>query len=229
MKTIILNNKCFLGYEESLKYNKEIENIKHNNIELVLMPSILTLSLFKDSKINIGAQNFYSYKNGSLTGEISLESLKEINVKYTLVAHPERLNLKIDSYEEAKDKLFRSLNSEFKTILCIGKDENEKMIKKELKYYLTGLEYNTFKNLIIAYEPTSKIEGEIIDINEIINVRNLVKSYINKTFEEEVTFIYGGSVNKDNIKEVLDITDGVIIGKASTNINEVKDILKQIS
>ena len=229
MKTIVLNNKCFLGYDESLKYKKEIENIKHNNIELVLMPSILTLSLFKDSKINIGTQNFYSYKNGSYTGEISLESLKEINVKYTLVAHPERLNLKIDSYEEAKDKLFKSLNSEFKTILCIGKDENEKMIKKELKYYLNGLEYNTFKNLIIAYEPASKIEGENIDIREIIKVRDLVKDYIYKTFEEKVSFIYGGSVNKDNIKEVFDITDGVIIGKASANINELKSILKQIN
>ena len=45
-------------------------------------------------------------------------------------------------------------------------------------------------------------------------------------FEEEVEFFYGGSVNKENINEILNITDGVIIGKLSTDINSVKDIIE---
>ena len=46
--------------------------------------------MFKDSKYKVGAQNFYSYKMGSFTGELNLESLKNIGINYTLVGHYER-------------------------------------------------------------------------------------------------------------------------------------------
>ena len=134
MKTIILNHKSYLSYNEITKYKEKINNIQTKNINLVLMPNLAYLSLFKDSKIKIGAQNFYSYNYGSYTGEIPLEILKSLNINYTLVGHPERITLKLDTYEEIKEKLYRSLNSGFKTILCIGHDEKLSTIKKELKY-----------------------------------------------------------------------------------------------
>ena len=49
-----------------------------------------------------------------------------------------------------------------------------------------------------------------------------------KHFEINVPFIYGGSVNKKNIKEILEITDGVILGRNSTNINEMIEIINLI-
>ena len=228
MKTIVLNNKCYLSLEDALKHKKELENISLKNTSIVIMPNIAYLSLFKDSNLEIGAQNFYSYNYGAYTGEISLESLKDLNVKYTLVGHPERLELKLDTYTEIKDKLYRSLNSGFKTILCIGKDESEKIIKKELKYYLSNIECKAIENLIIAYEPSSKQEDEEVDLIDVQIVKDLVKKYVKKHFDEEVTFIYGGSINSSNIKDVLSITDGVIIGRASANIKQLKDILKQV-
>ena len=61
MKTIILNHKSYLSYNEITKYKEKINNIQTKNINLVLMPNLAYLSLFKDCKIKIGAQNFYSY------------------------------------------------------------------------------------------------------------------------------------------------------------------------
>ena len=227
MKTIILNHKSYLSYEEVKKYKEEIEKIKTKE-NIVLMPNIAYLSMLNNSKLNIGSQNFYSYNYGSYTGEICLESLKSMNIKYTLVGHPERLLLNLDTYIKIKDKLFRSLNMKFQTVLCIGHDENIKTIKRELKYYLRNIEYDSLKNLIIAYEPANKIEGEVVNLKNIQNTYNYIKKYINKHFEMDIPIIYGGSVNKLNINDILKITDGALIGKISLDINEVKDILKNL-
>lgn len=227
MKTIVLNNKCYLSIDEITKYKNKLEKLKTNH-NLVLMPNLAYISMFKDSKLNIGSQNFYSYNYGSYTGEICLESLKDLNITYTLVGHPERILLKLDSYQEIKDKLFRSLNMGFKTILCIGHDEKLSTIKKELKFYLKGIEYSSIKNLIIAYEPISKIESDEINLDDIAYLYKYIKEYSLKNLDEEVPFIYGGSVNSDNVEEILNITDGVIIGKNSININEIEKIIKNL-
>lgn len=229
MKTIILNHKGYLTYDEIKKYKTELEKINNNNVNLVLMPNLAYISMFKDYKIKIGAQNFYSYNLGSYTGEIPLESLKSMNIKYTMVGHPERITLKLDSYEEIKEKLYRSLNSGFKTILCIGHDEKLSTVKKELKYYLKTADYIDIKNLIIAYEPSSKIEKEEVNLKDINYLNNFIKEYFMYEFEEEVPFLYGGSVTSENISEILKITDGVIIGKNSIDIKQVKEILNKIT
>lgn len=229
MKTIILNHKSYLSYEEIHNYKNTLETKNYENLNLVLMPTLAYLSEFKNSNLTIGAQNFYSYNFGSYTGEISLETLKSLNINYTLVGHPERLMLKLDSYQEVKDKFFRSINLGFKTILCVGHDENEKILKKELKFYFNGIEESALKNLIIAFEPASKIEGETVNLRQIKYVNDYIKEYMNKHFDLNVPFIYGGSVNKNNIKEILEITDGVILGKNSSNIETTIEMLDLIN
>lgn len=228
MKTIVLNHKSYLSYGEITKYKEELTNIKPNNVNLILLPNLAYLSLFQDSEIKIGAQNFYSYNYGAYTGEISLEILKSLKITHTLVGHPERLLLGIDNYNQIREKLIKSINSGFKTILCIGHDENIKTLKKELKFFLKGIDHNVLENLIIAYEPESKIEEGIINLTEIEYVKNFVKNYMQKNYEINIPFFYGGSVNKENIQEILKITEGVLIGKISTNINNIKDILKTV-
>ena len=228
MKTIILNHKSYLNYDEITNYKEEINKIQKENINLVLLPNITYISLFKNTNITLGTQNFYSYNFGSYTGETSLEILKSLNVTHTLVGHPERLLLRIDTYNQIKDKLFKSINSGFKTILCIGHDANIKIIKKELKFYLKGLDHTVLNNLIIAYEPANKIEDGIVNLEEIENICVYIKNYFEKNYNINIPFIYGGSVNETNIKEVLNITNGVILGKISTNIEKLKKIIEEI-
>ena len=40
--------------------------------------------------------------------------------------------------------------------------------------------------------------------------------------------IYGGSVNSENIKDIVKICDGVIAGKMSLNVEIFKNIIRQI-
>ena len=192
------------------------------------MPNIAYISLFKNTKHKLGSQNFYSYNYGSYTGETSLEILENLGVEYTLVGHPERITLRLDTFEEIREKLFKSLNSGFKTILCLAHDEKESTLKKELKYYLKGIDTSSIKNLIISYEPASKIESSNVRLKDIKIVKEIVKTYLKKEYEIDVPYLYGGGITKDNIEEVLKITDGVIIGKSGTKIEELKEILNNI-
>lgn len=52
MKTIILNHKSYLNYNEIKNYKNALETIKIQNIELILMPNIAYMSLFANSKSN---------------------------------------------------------------------------------------------------------------------------------------------------------------------------------
>src|SRR3954462_4716206 len=42
------------------------------------------------SRVLLGAQDCYFEKNGAFTGEISIEMLKDLNVKFCLTGHSER-------------------------------------------------------------------------------------------------------------------------------------------
>ena len=41
--------------------------------------------------------------------------------------------------------------------------------------------------------------------------------------------LYGGSVTKDDINEILEVTDGVLIGKDSSDITKVKELIKVLN
>lgn len=231
MKKIIFNHKSFLEYDEIKKYKVEIEKIKQDKYELILMPQMIFLTEFKDSKIKIGAQNFYSYNEGAYTGETNIKSLKSLNVKYLLLGHSERKSLVNEKYDLTRNKLFKSLNAKMPTILCIGehspKENSIKFLKKELKFYMENLEEINLNHLIIAYEPSYLIGGfESLDTSLIQKRVEVIKTFFRKKYKKEIEVLYGGSISKDNIKEVMEVTDGVLIGKLSSDISKVKELIK---
>lgn len=233
MKKIILNQKSYLSYDEMTNFIKQYEKLDKTKHDFILFPPVVYLSLFKDKPYKVGTQNFFSYNYGSFTGEISLEQLKSMNIKYTLVSHPERKKIIGETYEIAKEKLYKSLSSKFNTILFIG--ELSKMrnpisyIKKELNYYLRDIEENNIKYLSICYEPyIMGVSTEIKDYNRLKKIIDFIKEYINKKYNENINVFYGGNVTKENIKEILEVTNGILLGKASTSIDNLKEIIKEI-
>lgn len=234
MKKIILNHKSYLLFEEEKEYKNELNKLNVKNYEIILFPPVLYLTMFNNCKYPIGAQNFFSKKEGSFTGEINLDSLKDIGVTYTLIGNYDRKLFLNESFEESKEKLFKSLNSKFNTLLCVG--ENRKSIrpfeymKREINNYLMAIEKNNLKYLSIVYEPTWAMgDGKIIDINKISKVIDRIKIYIKNKYNVNVEVYYGGLVNTTNIKDIMNICDGVVLGKQSINIKEIKKLLGELN
>lgn len=233
MKKIILNNKSYQSFDEAVEYKKYIDKINIKDHEIILFPNISYISMYKSSKKRIGAQNFYSYNYGSYTGEINLESLKSMNINYVMVGHSERKKYGLDNYEQIKDKLFKSINANFNVLLCIGELKETKnplkYIKKELDYLTKEITEDKINNLSVAYEPSWAIgTGETPEIEDIGYIISEIKKYVYKRYNKEVEVFYGGSIDEDNIKEILLVSDGVLIGKKSAFKEDLEKIIKKI-
>ncbi len=233
MKKIILNQKSYLTYDEMLKYKSEFSKFKSNKYELVLFPPVLYLSMFKDYSIPIGSQNFYSSKEGSFTGEINLEALKSIGATYTMVANHDRRKYNGETSSDSKEKLFKSLNAKFNTLLYVGELKKNNIpfayIKRDLHMYLKNIDKSSLKYLSIVYEPNWSIgNSEIQDVNKIAKIIRRIKIYIKNIYGIDMNVYYGGRVNSDNINEIFEICDGIVLGKVSTNIKDLKNLLSKI-
>ena len=234
MKKIILNQKSYLLYNEIIEFKKEFDKIKQDNYELILFPQIVYLPLFKDTGYKIGSQNFYCSTTSSYTGEVNLETLKSLGTTYTLIAHYERQKLVGETKESSREKLFRSLNAKFNTVLCIGEkrktDKPFTYIKRDLNYYLKTIEKKNLKYLSIVYEPNWAIgTGDIQCIKKIEKTVNKIKSYVKNKYNTNIEVYYGGSIDSGNAKEILDVCDGILLGKISSNIKELQELLNTLN
>ena len=180
MKKVILNQKSYLFYDDMVNFKKSFDKLKTDDYEFIIFPPILYLSMFKDSKYKVGTQNFFGYKMGSFTGELNLESLKKIGINYTLIGHFERRKIVFESYEMAKEKLFKSL---------AGK-EGDYVYKKKLTDIITMFDLPI--NVNQFFQPIQGIEE--INFNEFCalfqpekvddNVRKTFYTLIDKSSKE---------------------------------------------
>ena len=232
MKKIVLNQKSYLSYDEISSFKKEFDKIKTKGYEFIIFPSVQYLALFKDSKYGVGTQNFFSYNYGSFCGEINLESLKDMGINYTLVGHFERKKIIGESKEMIKEKLYKSLSSKCNTILCVGEDNKLKRdvsyVKKELSYYLRSMESSSIQYLSICYLPSHALSEADKSIKSIEKVINEIKKYINKKYNFEIEVYYGGLIENSNIKEIYEISDGIMLDTQSNDIKIIKELLKEI-
>ena len=230
MKKIILNQKSYFLYDEMVLFKHEFKKIKFKECEVVLFPPIIYIPMFRDTDFSLGTQNFFSIKRGSFTGEVNLEQLKDSNVKYTMIGHHERRRLMNETSYDTKEKLFKSINNHFNTLLYIGESTKSKYafnhIKREINLYLKGLDKNDLKYLSIVYDPNWTIGSNApVDVNKIVKMIKRIKIYIKNIYHVNISVLYGGNVNDENVKDIYDACDGLVLGKVSTNIPELRKLL----
>lgn len=231
MKKIILNHKSYLLYDEIIKYFKELNNIKINEYKFVLFPQLIYMSLFVDSKFDIGAQDFYSSNVGSFTGEINLESLKSLNVKYTMISQYERCKILGEDKNDTREKLYKSLNAKFNTLLCVGEDKRSSRpfyaIRNKINFYLKNVDRSKLRNLSIVYEPSYSIRNaDIKDIKYLKDIIKRIKNYVKSRYGICVDIYYAGYISNDNFKSIINICDGVVLGRKSSNISFINNLIK---
>ena len=225
-KIIALNLKMNLGYKEILDYIKTIQNKVTDNYEVVFFPTSIYLDLFKKSGYLVGAQNVHFENKGAYTGEISPYQLKSLGVDYTLVGHSERrLHFKENDIL-INEKVKGALKNQLKVILCVGETDEERLsnktysvIENQLKNNLQNID---LEDVTIAYEPVWAIgSGKTPTKDEIDEVVSFIKKKVKQENAIDIRVLYGGSVNKENIKDIMSIesVDGVLVGSSSIDPN----------
>ena len=80
------------------------------------------------SKLLLGAQDAFFEKNGAFTGEISVEMLKDLNVKFCLTGHSERRHVLGESPELVSKKAKAVYAGGLTLIHCVGEKLEEREI-----------------------------------------------------------------------------------------------------
>lgn len=209
--------------------------MNENSIDdsVIVFPPSTALDAFESSKLQLGVQNAYPIEKGAYTGEIGLEQIEEFGLNTILIGHSERRHILNETQEEIAHKFNFFQSKNFKIIYCVGEPLSiyEKGFGDVLKYInkqFEGID-TEYENLIIAYEPVWAIgTGKVAKTDDIKRIHSQIKNITTRPI------LYGGSVNKNNIKDILSLkdVDGVLVGSASLNVNdfcEMLNISKEIS
>ena len=144
--------------------------------------------------------------------------LKDLGCKYVIIGHSERREIFKEDNECINLKIKICLENKLKPILCVGEKLGGDR-KQVLRAQLKGINN---KNIIIAYEPVWAIgTGKACELEDILSSYNLIKK-----IAKENKVLYGGSVNSINAKDIINITDGVLVGGTSINKKEFLKIIK---
>ena len=206
-----------------------IKNITKTNLQLILIPSFLqTANFVNDDRFCVGVQNF-SEQDKTLTGEITVDMLKSLGVKYCLVGHSERRKNLDENSKQIVQKISVLLANNITPILCVGETSlgDAESIKEQIsKQLCDSVIKSNEQKIIVAFEPHSAIgTGKVCDKKVIENITNFLKQ--NYNFK---AVLYGGSVSETNCVELSQISslDGFLIGKSSLDIKKVLKIIKNL-
>lgn len=235
MKYLVCNFKNKLLKNDIIKYNNEIDGIDANNCKLVLCPPFPYISMFNKNGYDLGSQDVSSFMDKTITGEVNAEQLRSLGISYVIVGHSEKREYKKEINIDFINKINNNVINDLTTIYCIGESLSDRengyafsVLEKQISEVLNNVE---LKKIIIAYEPVWSIgTGITPTLKEIEETVKFIKDTIREKYEIKIDVLYGGSVNTNNIADLLTIknVDGFLVGGASLDANNVKTMLEKM-
>jgi len=203
-----------------------------DGVDFGVCPSFLSLQPVVDSargsQLGVFAQTMHQADSGAFTGEVSAPMLVEVDVQGVLLGHSERRETFGETDAALREKVPRALGAGLVPVLCVGETEEERergeteeKLRRQVNEDLAGVPAERLADVVIAYEPiwaigTGKTATPDQAQEAVAFVRSLVGG-LDAGAAEEVRVLYGGSVNKDNLGELLAMpdVDGGLVGGAS--------------
>ena len=233
MKYIIFNWKSYLNLKETSSLSKLIASIpKSKKHKIISAPNnFFHLSIqAKYIKNALAAQNLDLHGLGASTGSLDISFLKDSKIKYCILGHSEvRSNFK-DTDNTVAQKLNLCISVNITPIVCIGESKSVYKSKNTKKFLKTQIDCifdkkTSYKEIIVAYEPLWSIgTGLTPKMSEIDDISNYLHDICKKYSFKKIKILYGGSVNLDNVSDILNLqkVNGVLVGSASTKSDFIK-------
>ena len=232
------NWKLNCNIEEAKDLSSSILNIlrdKDLSSDVALFPPNIYIDtvekIINNSNIFVGAQDCSIHISGAYTGEVSAQMLKDMKCKYIIVGHSERRIGKHETNNDVALKAKNVMENKMCPIICVGEDEKDRDAGNALNFIEKQLNESipkNYKDFVIAYEPIWAIgSGKIPTIDSINEMFNMIRQWLlNNGIDNNIKILYGGSVNKDNAKEIFSSRDlgGLLIGGVSLKAQEFSEI-----
>ena len=245
-KKIVAGNwKMNNGLSETIELINDLkQNLSDSDVKVMIAPSYPFLKTavdqVGDGSIEVISQNINDNKSGAYTGEVSIDMLKSIGVNTTLIGHSERRAYYNEDDALLLKKINLALESNMDIIFCFGEELKDRksnsyfdIVKAQLENTVMKLEPNSWKNIVLAYEPVWAIgTGETASAEQAQEIHKFVRNCISEHFSSEIAdnvpILYGGSVKPSNAVEIFNMkdVDGGLIGGAALNAHDFVEIIK---
>jgi len=215
MKYFIANWKANKNLEETRSWVNDFlknieqnpqtkEKIDNNRIKIILCPPFSLIAPLKkmlegQKNISVGSQDVSLVEGGTYTGEVTAHSLESL-AEYTIIGHSERKKFLRETDGDVLKKYENARKHDIEPIYCIAQSTAS---------YPESLRF-------LCYEPPTAIStGDGRGKNE--TLETILEAKKQLKVRQEIVFIYGGSVNKDNAAKYLSSKeiDGFLSGGAS--------------
>jgi triosephosphate isomerase len=221
-------------------------NLNENHLAVFTVPSpYLQMAQKKINGVDnffIAAQNCYSKKSGAFTGEVSVEMLQSLHIKYVVLGHSERREYFQESNQFLAEKLNIALEYNITSIFCCGEplsireaQTQNQFVAKQLEESLFHFSENEIQKIVIAYEPIWAIGTGKTATSEQAQemhayIRAVLADKFGKEVSENISILYGGSVKASNAKEIFSQpdVDGGLVGGASLIAAEFITIINSL-
>ena len=190
----------------------------------------LVAELLTDTPVALGAQDCHPKPSGAFTGDIAAPMLADAGCSYVIVGHSERRAGHHEGDGLVRAKAEAAIAAGLTPIVCLGETEAERdagqalaVVERQLAGSLpAGAEA---ARLVVAYEPVWAIgTGRTPTASDIEAVHRHLRRHLAGRVAEpaRVRLLYGGSVKKDNSREILGLAevDGALVGGASLKAEE---------
>jgi triosephosphate isomerase len=236
---LVLNFKTyFRKTTDYLNLIKKLESL-NGNFWLAINPYfyLKIYPLINKKKFKIGLQNLGPITKKPQTGETiyDFELIKKID--FVLIGHSERYRLG-ENLELIKEKIKTLQDKNLKLLIFFSENSYQpkdnfsqikKQIEKNLKDILSIIKKENYRKIYFVYEPWWAISTESGKIPEKKFLEEFLIWY--QKFIQDLNYkfpiFYGGSYNSKLAKIYQGLKfNGYVLGKASTDIKEIKRILR---
>ena len=246
-KIIAANWKMNMTQSESADFVArlllEIDDI--DEVEVVIVPPFTAIAKVTEAlgavpNIKVGAQNMHWERSGAFTGEISPAMLRDLFVRYVVLGHSERRTLFGETDVIVNRKVRAAHEAVLRPIVCVGetleerdRGNVEKVLSRQLRGSLAGLEAKELGETVIAYEPVWAIgTGRTATAEQAQEAHAFIRQTLREISDEatadKIRIQYGGSVKPDNARSLMSQSDidGALVGGASLDPRSFAQIVQ---
>jgi len=244
---IVAAHKLFVGLPEAVRFAQALLGAlqtRQLSLEVVMSPSLINLAhvaeVLRGSPVGVAAQNVHQEGSGAFTGQVCLEELIGLDVKYVVIGHSEALAHRPECVETLSKKVSWCVRHAVRPIVCITDQglqaeqaPGAAMTDRLAKLFKDGLGDESVQTVpLIVYEPPSSslcetAQGRLHVSRVIRGIQEQATTLLAARSTARPRVLYGGGVTPGNITMLSRElgADGFFVGRASTHVSSFLSIL----